>query len=299
MTARSTLLAAAALASLAAAPLAALAQAAPEYQPPSPADDRYVAPRISAEYLAALARLPDWNGQWMGDRFKGLRAFCATCADFHLEPDPAPADSAGRNPSFPAGSKDLGIPYNAQYMKVYDYRIAKARRGADIDPDNCLTPHPTPDAMTTAFDVSGGMEIQVRPGEVRLVWDWLNATRRIYTDGRPHPSVDDLWPTHMGHSIGKWEGDTLVVDTVAMFPGSYDMTGAPYSDKVHMVERLRMIGKDKLENVMTVEDPVMLTKPFTVRRTYSRTPLPKNAIIGSYCSDVRDSNSSVPASLIQ
>ncbi|HTK34722.1 MAG TPA: hypothetical protein VL358_05465 [Caulobacteraceae bacterium] len=270
----------------------------PPYEPASPADDKYVAPKIGQAYLQALAKLPDWNGMWVGNRFKGLTAYCATCADFRLAPDPAPADAVGRNPNFPAGSKDLGIPYNAEYMKVYDARIEKAKRGADIDPDNCLSPHPTPDAMTTAFDINGGVEIIMLPNEVRMVWDWLNASRRIYTDGRPHPSADDLWPTYMGHSTGKWEGDTLVVDTIGMFSGNYDMTGAPYSDKVHMVERLRLIGPDKLENRITIDDPVMLTKPFEVRRTYSRTILPRNAIVGSYCNDVRDSNSSVPASLI-
>jgi len=269
------------------------------YQPPQPSDDTYVAPRIGKAYLDALAKLPDFNGMWSGDRFPGLRAYCATCANFYLAPDPADPDSVGRNPSFPAGSKDLGIPYNAQYMKVYDDKIAKAKRGSDIDPDNCLAPHPTPDAMTTAFDINGGVEIMVTPTEVRMVWDWLNATRRIYTDGRGHPGADDLWPTYMGHSIGHWEGDTLVVDTVGMFPGAYDMTGAPYSDKIHMIERIRLIGKDRLENRITVEDPVMLAKPFEVRRTYTRVPLAKNAIIGSYCSDPRDSNSSVPASLIE
>ena len=271
----------------------------PPYAQPSPADDKYVAPRVGQAYLQALAKLPDWNGYWVSNRFQGLRAYCATCADFRLAPDTAAADSAGRNPSFPAGSKDLGIPYNAEYMKVYDARIEKAKRGADIDPDNCLSPHPTPDAMTTAFDINGGVEIIMLPGEVRMVWDWLNASRRIYTDGRGHPGADDLWPTYMGHSIGKWEGDTLVVDTIGMFPGNYDMTGAPFSDKVHLVERFRLIGPGHLEDRITVDDPVMLSKPFEVRRTYSHTVLPKNAIVGSYCNDVRDSNSSVPASLIK
>jgi hypothetical protein len=284
---------------LAQVPTAGQTAGAREYRPPSPADDQYKAPRIGKAYLDALAKLPDFNGMWAGDRFKGLRAYCATCADFRLAPDPAPADSVGRNPSFPAGSKDLGIPYNAQYMKAYDDRIEAAKRGVDIDPDNCLSPHPTPDAMTTAFDINGGVDIEVRPTEVRMVWDWLNATRRIYTDGRGHPSGDDLWPTYMGHSVGHWEGDTLVVDTVGMFPGAYDMTGAPYSDKIHMVERIRLIGPDKLENVMTIDDSVMLTRPFTVRRTYTRVPLAKDAIIGSYCSDMRDSNTAVPASLIK
>jgi hypothetical protein len=285
-----------------AAPAAAAAQAPPPmfpYQPPSPADDRYVAPRIPKAGLDVLARLPNFDGMWSGDRYPGLRVFCATCADFYAAPDPAPADAVGRNPSFPPGSKDLGIPYKPEYMKLYDERIAAAKRGVDHDPDNCMAPHPTPDAMTTAFDTGGGVDIWIRPHEVRMTWDWLNGTRRIYTDGRPHPGVNDLFATHMGHSIGRWEGDTLVVDTVGMLPGNYDQTAAPYSDQIHMVERIRLIGKDKLENVITVEDPVMLEKPFTVRRTYTRVPLSKTAIIGAYCSDPRDSNSSVPASLIK
>ena len=84
-----------------------------------------------------------------------------------------------------------------------------------------------------------------------------------------------------------------------MFAGFYDQTGAPFSDQIHITERIRLIAKDKLEDKMTVEDPVMLTRPYTVRRTFTRVDQPKSAIVGSYCSDQRDSNTAVPASLIK
>ena len=266
--------------------------------PSSPADDAYLAPRIAKDYVQALAKLPDWNGFWQGDRVNGLQ-LCFDCAHFYRATDPASSDAIGRLPTFPAGSHDTAIPYNAQYQKVYDDIIAKAIRGGDTDPDNCLQPHPTPDAMATGFSINGGVEVIMQPTEVRLTWDWLNATRRIYTDGRPHPSGDDIWSTHMGHSIGRWDGDTLVVDTVKLFAGFYDQTGAPFSDQIHITERIRLIAKDKLEDKMTVEDPVMLTRPYTVRRTFTRVDQPKSAIVGSYCSDQRDSNTAVPASLIK
>jgi hypothetical protein len=74
----------------------------------------------------------------------------------------------------------------------------------------------------------------------------------------------------MGHSIGHWEGDTLVVDTVGMNAGIYDRTGAPHSDKVHLMERMRLVAPDLIENQMTIEDPVMLTKPWKVTRYMRR-----------------------------
>ena len=214
-------------------------------------------------------------------------------------PDLAPSDAVGRLPTFPAGSKDIAIPYNAKYQKIYDDLIERAKRGGDTDPDNCLRPHTTPDAMATGWSGNGGIEITMTPTEVKLSWDWLNGVRRIYTDGRPHPSADDLWPTYMGHSVGRWEGDTLVVDTVGLFAGFFDQTAAPYSDKLHMIERIRMIAPDRLEDQMTFEDPEALAKPFITRRTFSRVQQPKNILLGSYCSDQRDSNTAVPASLIK
>ena len=145
--------------------------------PSSPADDAYLAPRIAKDYVQALAKLPDWNGFWQGDRVNGLQ-LCFDCAHFYRATDPASSDAIGRLPTFPAGSHDTAIPYNAQYQKVYDDIIAKAIRGGDTDPDNCLQPHPTPDAMATGFSINGGVEVIMQPTEVRLTWD-REVVRRV------------------------------------------------------------------------------------------------------------------------
>jgi hypothetical protein len=130
--------------------------------------------------------------------------------------------------------------------------------------------------------VPGGPEIIVLPDQVRMTFYWFNATRRIYTDGRPHPTGSDLVSSFMGHSIGHWEGDTLVIDTVGMNEGIYDRTGNPHSDKVHLMERMRMVAPDLIENQMTIEDPVMLTKPWKVTR-YMRRMSHVAQSEGAYC----------------
>ncbi len=74
-----------------------------------------------------------------------------------------------------------------------------------------------------------------------------------------------------------------MVDTVGMYGGLYDQTGAPYSDQTHVVERITMIGPGVLENVLTITDPVHLTRPWVVRRTMRRLPPDPKRILGSYC----------------
>jgi len=62
--------------------------------------------------------------------------------------------------------------------------------------------------------------------------------RNIYMDGRPHPSAETLTPTWLGHSVGRWEGETLVIDVVGFNEGSWiDMGGKPHTSKLHLVER--------------------------------------------------------------
>jgi hypothetical protein len=95
--------------------------------------------------------------------------------------------------------------------------------------------------------------------------------RQIFTDGRPHPPKDQLFPSVTGHSIGHWEGQTLVVDTIARSPGPDRFLGlAAYSEKAHFSERIRLTGKDTMEDLMTIDDPVAFTHPWTVRLAYRR-----------------------------
>jgi hypothetical protein len=88
-----------------------------------------------------------------------------------------------------------------------------------------------------------------------------------------HPT--ELEPTWFGHSIGKWEGDTLVVDTVG-FNGwtRLDTVGHPHSDRLHLVQTFRRTDFDRIEYTMTIDDPVMYTKPWTNTRVFTRSKGP-------------------------
>ena len=123
----------------------------------------------------------------------------------------------------------------------------------------------------------GTYEWRVTPEETTLI-SLLGSVRHIYTDGRPHPSNDELWPMSQGDSIGHWEGDTLVVDTVSIrspvyFPGLARGVGVPFipmSNALHTVERIRMVNHDQMQIEFTVEDPIALAKPVHVTFNWNR-----------------------------
>lgn len=97
--------------------------------------------------------------------------------------------------------------------------------------------------------------------------------RHIYTDGRPHPAPEDLWPTPMGESIGHWEGNTLVIETIARrakTPIRFSSPQTVLSEQARFTERIRLASADRLENEMTIEDPVTLARPWVVTLKYRR-----------------------------
>jgi hypothetical protein len=90
----------------------------------------------------------------------------------------------------------------------------------------------------------------------------IHSYRQIFMDGRKHPPDPD--PTWFGHSIGWWEGDTLVIDTVGLNDKPwFDRTGRPRSEKMHVIERWTRKDLGHLENKVTIDDPGVYTKPFT------------------------------------
>jgi hypothetical protein len=85
--------------------------------------------------------------------------------------------------------------------------------------------------------------------------------RTIYMDGRSHPDV--ITPSNYGHSIGWWEGDTLVVDTVGYNEDFWlDRRGLPHTDKLHTIERFTRANKDTIDYKITIDDPNTYTKPY-------------------------------------
>jgi hypothetical protein len=91
--------------------------------------------------------------------------------------------------------------------------------------------------------------------------------RVIYMDGRAHPAVDDLRPTYLGHSIGKWEGDTLVIDTVGFNEKQWLAGAFPTTAQLHLTERIQRPTLRTLVYEATIDDPGAYTKPWTVRWT--------------------------------
>jgi len=90
--------------------------------------------------------------------------------------------------------------------------------------------------------------------------------REIFMDGRPHPQGDELNPTYLGHSVGRWEGDTLVVDVVGFNEQTWmDYYGHPHTDMLHIVEKYSRPTKNTLAYEATFDDRGAYTKPFTVR----------------------------------
>jgi hypothetical protein len=106
------------------------------------------------------------------------------------------------------------------------------------------------------------MEILVVPGRVLIVHEFGHFIRQIWTDGRPHPQ--NLNPGWMGDSIGKWEGNTLVVDTIGFNDKTWlDQVGHPHTEDLHLVERIHRTAPDMLQIDFTFDDPKAYTRPWT------------------------------------
>ena len=110
------------------------------------------------------------------------------------------------------------------------------------------------------------------PGRVTINQEAWMQTRTIWTDGRDHPPLEELDPTYMGHSIGHWEGDTLVVETIGVLDMLPFANGATHSDKFRINERIHLSPEDPdiLVNEMMMEDPDALAEPYRVTATYRR-----------------------------
>jgi hypothetical protein len=113
------------------------------------------------------------------------------------------------------------------------------------------------------------MEIIQLPGRVLMMFEYHHQNRRIYTDGRGHR--DDLPPLWLGDSVGRWEGATLVVESVNFNDATWlDRRGLPHSDQLKVTERMHVREDGLLQIDITIEDPVAYPEPWTGQRVYER-----------------------------
>ncbi len=110
-----------------------------------------------------------------------------------------------------------------------------------------------------------------RPDVIAMLTESQRTYRLVYLDGRSHPDDIADYPEWMGSSMGHWEGDTLVVDTVGVNERTWlDTAGHEHSEQLKMTERYRLLDPNTLEMIVTYDDPVFFVQPFTTRRLAKR-----------------------------
>lgn len=180
-----------------------------------------------------------------------------------------PSDGRAGNP----GVREFP-PYNAEWETLYGSHIEFVRQGRFPDPNTrCGIPTGFPRIMNLP-DV---YEFVVRPEEFWIIGENGPNIMRVYTDDRPHPAPDDMWPTYTGDSVGHWEGETLVFDTVSLKGWTdrdaiIDRTGLVLSDAMHVVTRMRITEDGTMEAQMSIDDRKALTDTWQVTKRYRRLP---------------------------
>jgi hypothetical protein len=156
--------------------------------------------------------------------------------------------------------------------------ILRRRLPRDFPDTNCL-----PAGIPTAGLVSEPVKIVQSPGLIIMLYESEDGHRQIYTDGRKLPK-EIAQPAWLGYSVGRWEGDTLVVETAGFNDKSWlDVIGHPHSEALRVVERYRRRDFGHMDLEMTFDDPQMYTKPFTIKVTDDL--LADSDIFESYCNE--------------
>jgi hypothetical protein len=181
-------------------------------------------------------------------------------------PPPKPTRSAplsdgsrGRAP----GAPELKPEYMAKWQV-----ISKTRVAGTIEYDysaKCLSP-----GMPAIMNMAYGMEVMQTKDKITFFSELNDALRRVYLDGRKPTAKVMEDPTYSGYSTGHWEGDTLVVDTVAIHEQTFIEGFTPHSDALSVHERIRLKEPTLLEDTITVTDPKALVKPWTTVKTYRK-----------------------------
>lgn len=197
-----------------------------------------------SDRAAAFAKLPYWPGYWVSEQYNGTTITGS-----------APPRAAGLPPLLRLNGFDA--PWNEEGKR----RQADARARSARTADGWGYP--------MMMDAATPFQVLITPEEVLIV-NAYGETRHIYTDGRPFPKAEDMWPTVWGTSIGHWEGDTLVIETVQVQMPSIFFHGAPsFSEDARYTERMHLDG-DRLVSDFIIEDPVTLTEPWSRTITHVR-----------------------------
>lgn len=171
--------------------------------------------------------------------------------------------SAGYGENIAKDMKNGDVPMTRWAQQLYRQRQEARGKG---DPDARCLPEGVPRSNSRPF------KIVQTPDFIAILYEGnVRSFRQIYLDGRSHPDhADKTW---WGHSIGHWEGNTLVVDTVGFNDRTWlDAAGHPHSDQLHVIERYTRPDSNHLSVQVAIEDPIAYTHPWTVTEVSSALP---------------------------
>jgi hypothetical protein len=177
------------------------------------------------------------------------------------------------DPSDPTGAKPDQLPMTPWAReKLQAARPPFGAKGTFDNPNDPVETHCDPPGLTRMYSFPWQFTVVQTPSSVYILFEYFHIWR-VVTMNRPHPqNLDSTW---FGDSVGRYEGDTLVIDTVGLNDKSWlDNVGHPHSDALHTVERFRRLDQDTLRLDLTIDDPKAYTKPWTARKTYKRSTFP-------------------------
>lgn len=214
---------------------------------------------VSAVAAAQSAAPPDLTGSW--ERYRG-----------------------------PAGDATNPPPESQPPLKPKLLAEWQARRAAEREADARGEPlatnytHCIPDGVPSMMSGPFPFEIVQSASQVNIAQEAYSQVRRIYL-GKPQLTLDDIELGFYGRSVGAWRGDALVVDTIGI-KEYVRFRDVPHTPEMHITERFRLVRPDILWDEITIEDPEVLEKPWTVTFAYRR--MPDYEIIEYVCEDNRE-----------
>ena len=168
----------------------------------------------------------------------------------------------------------------------------KARRAAQDEATAKGEPLATPGSQCVPYGMPTMMSVATYPieilqtaGQVTIITEAFSEVRRVYMD-RPQMKIEEVPPGYYGRSVGRWDRDTLVIDTIGIATQVGGYQQLPHTNGLRITERIRLAAPDVLHDQITLDDPAVLEKPVTYTLAYRR--LPKYEMVEFVCDNNRE-----------
>jgi hypothetical protein len=184
----------------------------------------------------------------------------------------------------PAGALVLKPEFAKPYEARRALEAAATQRGEPLATGGArCVPYGVPTMMSVAFYP---LEVIQTPRQITLITEAFSEVRRVYM-GQPQAKPEDVAPGYYGRSVGRWDGDALIVDTVGIKTSVAGYRGMPHSEQMRITERFRLVAPDYLHDQITIDDPGVLEKPVTYTLAYKRM-MPGYEMVEFVCDNNRE-----------